>query len=108
MECNSYSGIDYTAYFNHPCELRRYNKSTDDYSPDGEYGEPEIIKAWVGGAVNFYREKEQQWSLADKTYRTLTPIKDRDMLDGEVVVHSFTKYGLDGNTVEFYVAYTGG
>lgn len=105
MNCMINNGIDYTEYFNHPVELRRYNESESKYSPDGEYGEPETIYCWIGGAEKFQRGTDSQLTVASKTYRTLTPVKAKDMIDGQVVIYAYTKYGLDGVTIEFYKAY---
>lgn len=105
MGCLSDNIIDYSEYFNHPVELRRYNESESEYSPDGEYGEPETIFCWIGGAEKFHRGNEEQLTVASKTYRTLTPLKAKDMIDGQVILDAYTKYGLDGVTVEYYKAF---
>lgn len=97
--------IDYTSYFNHPCVLERHNEIDSDYSPDGEFGAPETIMCWVGGAEKFTSNSETGMTVASKTYRTLTPINSKDRIDGQVVIYSYTKFGLDGVTVEFYKAY---
>lgn len=105
MDCSLSGVIDYGDYFNHPVELKRYNESDSEYSPDGDYGQPEVIKCWIGGAEKFHRGTESQLTVSSKTYRTLTPIKSKDMLDGQVVIEAYIKYGLDGVTVEYYKAY---
>lgn len=97
--------IDYTEYFNHPVIWEKYNSSDSEYSPDGEYSDPVIIYAWVGGAEKFQRGADSQLTVASKTYRTLTEVKAKDKIDGQVVIDAYVKYGLDGVTIEFYKAY---
>lgn len=105
MSFNNFNCIDYTSYFNHPCTLERHNKSESEFSPVGEYSAPETILCWVGGAEKFTRDAETGMTVASKTYRTLTPIQVKDKIDGQIVIYTYTKFGLDGVTIEFYKAY---
>ena len=105
MSCLFDNVIDYTNYFNKTCILKRYNDSNSPLSPDGEYGDDIEIKCWVGGSEKFYRNTDNQLTVASKTYRTLTPIYAKDLIDGQVVVQASVKYGLDGITVEYYKAF---
>lgn len=96
-------GIDYSEYFNQTVILKTVTSSNSKYSPD-DVSETEIkIKARISGGDRFYKNEDNQISVAERVYKTLYPVKIKDILDGQVVVYVKTIYEFDGSLAYYKV-----
>lgn len=99
-------GIDYSSYFIQDAELIVVSESDSDYSPDATYSEPINIKVRISGGEQFFRKETNQISISEKVYKTLYPVKLKDILNGQTVETVKTVYELDGS-LAYYKAYVG-
>lgn len=103
MGCLDGIGIDYSEYFNQTSSLIVVTPSTSNYSPD-DVSEQEIeIKTRISGGDRFYRNEDNQISVAERVYKTLYPVKIKDVLNGQTVVYVKTIYEFDGSLAYYKV-----
>lgn len=103
MDCLDSVGIDYASYFNQDSTLIPVTPSDSLYSPDDVVGEPITIKTRISGGDRFYRNKDDQISVAERVYKTLYPVKVKDILNGQTVVYVKTIYEFDGSLAYYKV-----
>lgn len=103
MNCGAF-GIDYDRYFNQDCSLVRVTASDSKYSANEVSEETLTIKVRISGGDKFYRNSDDQISVAERVYKTLFPVRLGDILNGQSVVHVKTIYEFDGS-LAFYKVY---
>lgn len=96
-------GINYSEYFNQTSSLVVVTPSNSNYSPD-DISEHEFkIMTRISGGDRFYRNEENQVSVAERVYKTLYPVKIKDILNGQVVVYVKPIYEFDGSLAYYKV-----
>lgn len=96
-------GIDYSSYFNQIVKLSKYSTSNSPYFPDS-YDPVEIdINVRISGSSHFYRNKDDQISVAELVYKTLYPVKLKDKINGALVTSVKAVYEFDGSLAYYKV-----
>lgn len=105
MNCMfSSSSIDYASIFNQEATLQESVETDSAYTSD-DYSEDTItIKVRISGGDRFYYNDDNQLLIAERVYKTLHPVKPKDLLNGQVVVYVKTIYEFDGS-LAFYKVY---
>lgn len=94
-------GIDYGSYFNQECKLYKHIVSDSDFAPDELSTEPITILTRISGGERFYRNEDNQLTVAERVYKTLYPVAVKDVIDGQTVVYVKAVYEFDGS-LAFY------
>lgn len=103
MDCVGSVGIDYASYFNQDSILITVTPSDSLYSPDDVASEPITIKTRISGGDRFYRNEDNQITVAERVYKTLYPVKVKDILNGQTVVYVKPIFEFSGELAYYKV-----
>lgn len=103
MDFESNNVIDYESYFNQNAYWKEKLGSTE-FSAESFSTSEKSIKVRVCRKSEFYRNQDDVMTVANQVYKTLTPVKAGDMVDGLIVKGLKTVTEFDG-TLAYYKIY---
>ena len=102
-------GIDYDSYFNVTCDYQEYidNSASEDNNNEDQvpyYNSVESIDCRISGTRDYIPGDDGTESMSSMTYKTIKKIKQRDKINGQIVLRVKPVYEFDGE-ISMYKAY---